>query len=900
MDVVKNLKEDYFILVKKILEISVGERRPELKDIDDALDKLCSLAELSKESIESLRKRLTANMIVEMGSGTFITDDSHQLWFNEYKAHNNLYYWERYRLLLDEKGFPKKVIRKMDDVSDTIVDLLGSPRSEKSYHRKGLVIGDVQSGKTANYISVITKAADAGYKAIILLTGTLNSLRSQTQERIDEGFIGVDSSQFLENKENFVGVGKIDRERKPLSVTTLDEDFSISLARKLQVQLKDYTEPAVFVVKKNASVLKNLIRWFDNANTNKHKKDIPLLIIDDEADYASVNTKKEDENPTTINSRIREIIKLFPKVTYVGFTATPFANIFINPNSEGELVSDDLFPRNFIYVLDSPTNYIGPNIFFGDENEKLVRVIDDIEECIPFNHKKDFDIDCIPESLEEALLSFFIINTLRDLRGDISSHRTMLVNVSRFTNVQNKLAEFINAIIYDWKRIFKHFSIAESKGVARKLYDSLGKIYEKEFYYIGDYNKFDLYEQVRSSSQLITVTAVNMSNKADKVINYKQNSANGLRVIAVGGLTLSRGLTLEGLSVSYFYRNSRYYDTLMQMGRWFGYRPNYEDLCKLYMSEEANSWYSYINDATEELKEEIRLMRSQHKTPIEFGLKVMSHPDTLLITAPNKLRTAANYVKSVSLSGMVIETPRLYNSCKINEDNLSAFESLATEIEGNYETEEIFGSSVVYKNVEKDKVIQFLGDFKAHRSNLHFQTRELTQYINDNKDELDQWDILVVGGSSKNIKEYGSIKVKPSYRKYIIKDDGIIQLSGNKNRLGSTTDTKAGLTANQIIKAEESYKKNNTGNKGKNAKIYLRYVDDRNPLMIIYIVELRDEDSKEENKVKIKERITIGLGLGFPKLGDYKKENFIQYKLNKVYYDQLFLDLDFGEDEDDN
>ena len=220
--------DSLFVLAKTILDLEIGDRKATFDDIENVMNKVRSLNyDATIEQINMTRKKIEASILVDMGLGDYITDNQHTPWFINYKADKHLYYWERYRTLLNQKGFASNVIMKMDNVSDRIVDLIGNPLAKNMYRRRGLVIGDVQSGKTANYISVITKAADAGYKAIILLTGTLNTLRSQTQERIDEGFIGVDSSMLLEKKQFFVGVGKIDPERRPLSITTLDEDFNL-------------------------------------------------------------------------------------------------------------------------------------------------------------------------------------------------------------------------------------------------------------------------------------------------------------------------------------------------------------------------------------------------------------------------------------------------------------------------------------------------------------------------------------------------------------------------------------------------------------------------------------------------------------------------------------------------
>ncbi len=899
--------DDVFVLAQTLLKMMVGKNIATQENIDEVMNKITDLhSDISKEQLELTRRRIEASIHIDMGLGDYITDNSHKPWFINFKADKQLYYWERYRTLLTKKGFVDNVIMKMDNVSDKIVDLVGNPSSENMFSRRGLVVGDVQSGKTANYISVIAKAADAGYKVIILLAGTLNTLRGQTQERIDEGFIGVDSSKLLEKLQYHVGVGNIDSGRRPLSVTTLDSDFSLGTAKKLQVQLNNYKEPAIFVIKKNVSVLSNLIKWFDSSTNELQRSKLPLLIIDDEADYASVNTK-DDYSPTKTNEMIRRIISMFPKVSYSGFTATPFANVFINPNTPEEMFAEDLFPENYIYVLDSPTNYIGPDDFFNSNESMFLEEINDMDAFLPHKHKIDHELGVIPSSLKEAILVFLITNAIRDMRGDLKSHRTMLVNVSRFTSIQDRLAEKINEIVYVWQRILKQYDYETSVGRAKDLYEEMLSLYSDKFSNTFDYSEKELLSSIRVSSQKVIVTAVNTNNKADNVLNYKQNKENGLRVIAVGGITLSRGLTLEGLNVSYFYRNSKYYDTLMQMGRWFGYRPGYDDLCRVYMSETAMSWYGHISEATDELKQEVKLMNNMDQTPREFGLKVMSHPTTLLVTAPNKLKNSSTYYKSISLSEQVIETPRLHNNAEINKYNFSLLEDFTSTLLDRNSYSLFAKKNPLFKNIDKEVIIKFIGGFKTHISNLHFQSREICEYINSNNGELERWDVVFVNGSSEEIKNVKSLRINPSIRKFSIREKNIIQISGRKNKLGSATTPRAGLSEEEIKRIREKHKRHNeklrSQNKktvGENATMYTRGAPNRNPLLMVYIVKLFNEGNEYESELQIDQsNVTVGIALAFPKMDDYKNKHFVEYKMNQIYYEQMFFDFDDYSSEDE-
>ena len=253
--------------------------------------------------------------------------------------------------------------------STKIVGHLQDPTSEGDWDRRGLVIGHVQSGKTANYMGVIARAADTGYKFIIVIAGIHNNLRKQTQERIDEGFVGRSSEP---GNRVDVGVG-INRDYPyPAALTNIHHDFNKNTAAQSGWRINDFTKPIVLVIKKNVRTLNSLHNWLKEMNAQGHGRisDVPMLMIDDEADHASINTNRVDIDPTRTNEMIRKILRLFAKSCYVGYTATPFANIFINPESYGdEEVYKELFPRDFIYSLDPPSTYFGPERFFLDEDE---------------------------------------------------------------------------------------------------------------------------------------------------------------------------------------------------------------------------------------------------------------------------------------------------------------------------------------------------------------------------------------------------------------------------------------------------------------------------------------------------------------------------------------------------
>ena len=308
-------------------------------------------------------------------------------------------YSESYETFLKHTGWYPSVVQSLSDVGGRILGHLQDPRSEGEWDRRGLVIGHVQSGKTANYMGLIAKAADAGYKFIIVIAGVHNNLRRQTQERIDEGFVGRSSDP--QNRIP-VGVGLETGYPHPATLTNIHDDFKKQTAERSGWQLNDFSKPIILVIKKHVATLKALHRWLKemNAQGDGRIADVPVLMIDDEADHASINTNKPDIDPTKTNAMIRRILQLFAKSSYIGYTATPFANIFINPEAYDDDVREELFPRDFIYCLDAPNTYFGPEqVFLDDESsEETLCPILDCENYLPFTHRKDHDLRQLPPS----------------------------------------------------------------------------------------------------------------------------------------------------------------------------------------------------------------------------------------------------------------------------------------------------------------------------------------------------------------------------------------------------------------------------------------------------------------------------------------------------------------------
>lgn len=869
-----------------------------------------------KEVIMSLHSKLS----VRMDRGACIKEKDHVSWYYAAKKELPTTFWDRYRMfLIKNAGFNADVINSLDSSTDEMMDMLGNPKSQFSFKRRGLVIGDVQSGKTATYVALINKAADSGYKIIILLTGTIEKLRRQTQGRLDEGFIGLDSTAFIRDKDNvLVGVGNIDPSVSGWAVTSTSSDFNTSTASKLNGQLSGISSPVLFVLKKNKSVLEKLEQWLRLYNANHFDKTIhmPMLLIDDEADNASVNTKKEDENPTTINANIRKLLKLFNRVNYVGFTATPFANIFINPDSNEEMLGDyDLFPHDFIYALEAPSNYVGARSVFSNEGKYsyMLKDNDDCEFYIPEKHKKDFIPSDLPLSLKEAIASFFISNAVRDLRGHKVKHRSMLVNVSRFIAVQNHISKAIDGYVRDFQREIKNYYLIGEEALTYTSFSFLKEVFIKHFKNIKEfeYDWGTIQKALHEAVAPIVVRSVNGGN-APKNLNYDE-CEEGLRLIAVGGYSLSRGLTLEGLCVSYFYRNSKMYDTLMQMGRWFGYRDNYADICQIWMGEETISWYNYISIATDELRREVRRMQAANCTPADFGLCVRSDIRSLLVTARNKMRTAKDYTMTISLNGEVIETPYLHLDKSILKDNLkltlSWIERIRSEGYNFNNYKELALKNPQILNVPKEYIVEYLNNFKSHYLNMEFRTSDLVNLINNYDDgTVDLWDIVIASGIGTS-EFFCDKKINYILRTFAIKEESkALQMSGKGSRLGSTNFSKGGLTKKEvelIEKAEKKLQKQAGEEHAFSQETYFNSGIKRNPLLVIYPVELNPitKDINGEKRIDPKRKVisdnlsspNIGLSIGIPRIDGRPNKTF-QYKINLIKYKELLgIDDDYEE-----
>lgn len=682
-----------------------------------------------KSYYEIAVKEYLSNNPIEIDPSNSLTKEGFKTWLtSDRKNEIKWNYSNRYFTLLENSGRSEKVVTETINSSYEILEKMGDPKSDSSFYVKGLVVGSVQSGKTGNFNAVINRSIDAGYGLIIVLSGIMEDLRSQTQLRIESDVIGTGIIDITSETKGVKGVGKIIRfgnqgdtsVNQVFGITSYKSDFNKSL---IDADFSiDHTN--VLVCKKNVSVLRNLIVWLDDyLEENKDRHNIPLLILDDEADNASLNNDgaKGREYASKTNGHIRALLDLFSKKTYLGYTATPFANVLQDRNEVPEskwkvpyklkkekeekirTQVDNIFPDDFIVLLNPPSNYIGAKQIFETfepiDNKiglkiPLVEIVNDTIEEFPsridketllgvqsFRTKDEFEENGgylnyenyrdyisstrasktgdkfpknLPKSLKDSVICFILSIAIRESRkqkmvysASFMPHHTMLIHISRFSLWQNTTADLLKDYVTDLQSKIENETHTSSKSI----YNTLEKIWYKYYSHIvesieaylpkGYHDEFlipitfdSLKNYLPEAINNIEVKAINSITKDS--LEYPKNSPK--KIIAVGGNRLSRGFTLEGLTINYFIRSTDYSDTLLQMGRWFGYRPGYLDCCKLFTTQDSKDKFDSTTRTIEELEVEFRKMEAKDKTPENFVLRVRKHPGTLKITRPSILK----------------------------------------------------------------------------------------------------------------------------------------------------------------------------------------------------------------------------------------------------------------------
>lgn len=666
-------------------------------------------------------------------------------------------YWSRYKsYLFTNKKWNNTIVRELHNSTNTIIENLGNPNSNDPFSKKGLVVGYVQSGKTANYIGLINKAFDIEYKIIIVMAGIHNDLRRQTQQRIDTEVLGYNTSIDFVGKNKKIGVDNIKKLTLIDSLTTQDIFGDISGDLVQNIHIKDDSK-IILVIKKNTFVLSHTIEYFRNQiKDSPVLKNAPLLLIDDEADQASLNINNnikynkegliDDESLSTINNHILSLLNLFNKNSYVGYTATPFANILVDPKHIHKEYGAPLFPKDFIISLPKPESYFGPVELFGIHDDNIDIKEKPLIEIIPeqdiMNLDNYDDIEFLPPSLITAIHMFILTCAIRTYTKD-NDHNSMLVHIDRLQNTHAALKGLIrNAVGNMYEQ--------ESSGL---FYTQLKKLFEDNITpKLNDFkvenfpsweNIFPIVNDIVGSIKILEI-----NSSSDDILNYSL-SKEKLNVIVIGGDKLSRGLTLEGLSINYFLRGSKMYDSLMQMGRWFGYKKKYIHLCRLFTSVSIANWFKHVTSANEEMLIDFKKMVMQGKTPKDYLLKIKSHPE-LLVTNRAKIGDAEEY--NFSYSDRTKQTVVLDLDSQHLSHNYRATDDLIKSL--NYHnTFSQEKENYVWKNVTKTNIIiDYLK--KLNYSSYDVITSLMGEYIESQNmqenPELTEWTVSLISNSLKN------------------------------------------------------------------------------------------------------------------------------------------------------
>lgn len=685
-------------------------------DMQLNLDLACAQVRASLENVEILRRC----------SLTKVRED----WYGGPRATDK--HWSALEgYLRNTKGWGKEAVDSMDTTSTEVVSLLANPAGDQ-FRCRGLVVGYVQSGKTANMTAVIAKAVDAGYNLIVLLGGMTNKLRAQTQRRIEADIV--------------------QRHRHLWQLYTTDEDNGdFIVPRNGSFTMPVEGRAQLVVMKKITSRLKAFHRTVTKTPP-AILKSLKVLLIDDECDQASVNSAKDDYDITKINEAIRSIIRSLPAVSYVGYTATPFANVFIDPFPHNKDELDDLYPEDFITSLPRPKGYFGTREVFGmdpldAEGETATEAGRDMIRIVPKDEvgflrpekitDKDIFQPEITSSLEQALLWFLASCAIRRRRGQSETHMTMLVHTSPNVAQHRKMSDAIRAWL--------DANAAELRSGRGDSFQRLAAIIVDEVVRVPPPEDGDL-PAVPSAEELTgelgeVVDELEIAIENGESYERLDYTGDPKTYIVVGGAVLARGLTLEGLCVSFFLRTAKQYDTLLQMGRWFGYRHGYEDLPRLWTTADLAASFRALAHIEEEIRDDIEVYREHKTTPLEFAVRVRAIPG-MAITSATKMKHA--YRTSISFEGRHVQTIRFdHRNDEVIAGNWTAaarlMEAIAPNSAGSARADEN-----LYSGVSADLIRKFLASYEISDHHMDLKKDLLLGFFDDTSGRMPEWNVGIV------------------------------------------------------------------------------------------------------------------------------------------------------------
>jgi Z1 domain len=851
--------EEALGIVRRFIDVKIPK--------EDAINNPAIPVEFRSRILEELNKESTITL---EPTRVIDTGESYEEWLKSIDR-SQWYYWTTLRQFwLDQNGWSQNVVQSVDDATDKILEQLPHP-SKESFDIRGLVLGYVQSGKTANYTALIAKAADSGYRLIIVLSGIDNGLRLQTQNRLKRELVGYPGPVH-----DAVPLPPIGKQWFEFTRDELKGDFRAGYANQAALQ---GPQPMLLVIKKNGPVLKRLLKWLSDAPEN-YTRSIPVLVIDDEADQASIDTSGthqiaeeiedcEIEPPSVINSRIRKILSKFKRTAYVAYTATPFANILIPHDTFHPDFSNDLYPKDFIIDLPKPHGYYGAEELFGiaDRDGTGHKCGLDILRKISDEDLTQIDEGGVPGSLEKALRDFVLAGAARASRRQGNQPATMLVHTSHLIGEQKRLAD-------NFRQTFKELRDDWRYQRQKALQEVLKLQWEQDFRKItkGRYPDLDVpFESIESfiGPFLESVDIKTINSGTGDVLDYRKDS--GLKAIAIGGNKLSRGLTIGGLLVSYFVRSTNMYDTLLQMGRWFGFRQGYEDLTRIYTTPDLMRDFSDLAFIEREIRQDIQIYEDEGLTPLQVGVRIRSHP-TMIVTSALKSRFTRTDTISQSYSEKSTETVKFPLSqpeiLKKQEDaNLITLKKFISEIGiPNWDDKK----GPVWSNVSAGKILDFMKNYQILGNPGEFSPTLITRYIEKQLGlgELKTWTVAVRGR--------GNPEEKLGSAKWDIPGGTIWQISRtrikNTDRLGVISDSRdeaTGLSEVARVRMEQAIK---TGAKSRKAARAERLKEEG--LLLLYpISRYSGHDSEPEgNRTYLFENPEdpsacdlLGLAFSFPK-----------------------------------
>jgi hypothetical protein len=678
------------------------------------------------------------------------TEPGEQAWIDRLGT-QQWYHWARHEAML--RSNPKWQAQQVDSVAAESLRILGKlpdPLPSRSFQARGLVVGYVQSGKTANYTALAARAADAGYRIVVVLSGIHESLRTQTQNRLERELTGHQPG----------GVGQSAQGHEWIALTYPGEDF-----RDVDVRILQSPSPFLIVAKKHTTVLRKLDKWLEAAARFLATK--PLLLIDDEADQASINTRgnrdpePEDEDeesaelaPSVTNGLIRRILGRAPMAAYVAYTATPFANILIDPAAVDRHVGTDLFPKDFVVQLPRPAGYTGTEELFGvsAKGRKVLNQVPDTDAFAlrgaPRRRRSSevtlqSDATPIPSTLTDAILGFFLAGGIQLMRSGgipLPAH-TMLVHVSVRTQDQARVETQIEMQLELWR------AAADQGQDLRPMFLDAWRTLKPGVESPGDDGTVvDAALAVLGQAEVLV-----LNSETGEELEYEQKP--GRHLIAVGGNRLSRGLTLEGLTISYFLRTAAMADTLLQMARWYGFRSGYEDLIRIWTTDGVARWFGELALVEQAMRDSIQALERAGRRPDQMAIRLRAHSE-LLLTAKNKSSMASK--QKDSWSG---EHPQTVLLPLRDEDKLSVNKGLVDELVRRLSPRVAAHGGLLARDILPETVAAFLRAYQAHDEIVALRPRALADWIIERSEagELTDWTVFIANPEARTTVNLGGI-----------------------------------------------------------------------------------------------------------------------------------------------